>query len=319
VTKLTDARIVHAVRQAIRGMEGLHHETNGQMAARWGVTPRRIRQVLQRWRQTGEIPTLDPNRRPRGPPLTQDEKRRIADAWGRSPRGATKIWRDLRTQGVKIPKHQIHNFLRSRGWSTPNPRKQKKRSRVRYERAHTGSLLHGDWHRTSENDPHCILWLDDASRYVLAGGEFESATGELSIQTLQAALDQAAEWGLRIEQVNTDRGSQFAHNPGQGIEQGTTDFQAFLAGQGIQHVLSRAGNPQTNGKLERLWLEYDRHRDRFRTLDDWIAWNNDQIHDSLWLQVYETPTGAFQRKLPVEVLMGLQARLEAREVANAFI
>ncbi len=35
-------------------------------------------------------------------------------------------------------------------------------ARCRYEREHSGSLLR-DWHRTTENHPYAIVWLDDAS------------------------------------------------------------------------------------------------------------------------------------------------------------
>ncbi len=63
-------------------------------------------------------------------------------------------------------------------------------------------------------------------------------------------------------------------------------------------------HPQTNGKLERLWYEYDRHRWRFATLEEFIQWYNDQIHESLWVELYETPTEAWQRKMPEEVQLG---------------
>ncbi|MGH9896893.1 MAG: hypothetical protein ACREA0_33820, partial [bacterium] len=238
MTRLTDTRIAYAVAQAKRGMEGRPHETPGQMAARWGLTSRRVRQVIQTWRETGTVPTINPNRRPKAPPLTEDQKRAIADAYGRSPRGASKVYKSLSRAGIKIPKHKIHAYLRLQGWTRPNPKKQKRRTRIRYEREHSGSLIHGDWHRTNENSPHVILWLDDASRCVLSGGEYENATGELSIQTLDAALKQASQWGLDIRQVNTDRGAQFSHNPGQDIEQGVTQFQKYLHAKGIQHVLS---------------------------------------------------------------------------------
>ena len=69
-------------------------------------------------------------------------------------------------------------------------------------------------------------------------------------------------------------------------------------------------SPPTHGiKLERLWLEYDRHRWRYRTLAEWIEWYNDQIHDSLWVEVDETPREAWQRKMPPEVLLGLHLRI----------
>lgn len=63
-----------------------------------------------------------------------------------------------------------------------------------------------------------------------------------------------------------------------------------------------------NGKLERLWYEYDKQRWRFPSLQAFVEWNNDQIHDSLWTEVYETPREAFQRKLPTELLLGLHLR-----------
>ena len=63
--------------------------------------------------------------------------------------------------------------------------------------------------------------------------------------------------------------------------------------------------PPAHGiKLERLWYEYDRHRWRFATLEEFVRWYNDQIHESLWTEVYETPAEAWQRKMPEEVQLG---------------
>jgi putative transposase len=67
-----------------------------------------------------------------------------------------------------------------------------------------------------------------------------------------------------------------------------------------------------NGKAERLWLEYDRHRWRYATLDEFIEWKNDEIHGALWVEMFETPREAWQRKLPAENQLGLfLARVEA--------
>ena len=304
VTKLTDQRIAYACRQEAQGGGG---ETPKKMAARWGVTDRRIRQLLQRFRETRLVPKLNPRRRPPSPPLTDDQKRFIDEEWQRLRRGASKLYRALRKRGVAIPKMRIHTYLRQRGYTVPNPRKQKKRRRCRYEREHSGSLVHGDWHRTSEAHPECILWEDDASRFLLAGVEAPNGTAELSIECLDAAVGRAAEWGLPIRQVNTDQGSVFY------AQQGESEFERHLEELGIEHVVSRVNNPQTNGKLERLWYEYDRHRWRFPTLEAFIEWYNDQIHDALWQELYETPREAFQRKLPQEVLLGLHLRLSTEE------
>jgi putative transposase len=306
VTKLTNARIAHLVHQALGRAP---RETTGQMAARWGVTPRRLRQVLQRWRELGTVPVLDPRRRPPTPPLTEEQKRLLEQEWRHSPRGPTKLWKALARQGIRLPHQKVYLYAKSRGWTRPNPRKQKKRSRVRYERPHSGSLLHGDYHRTTDQHPYVILWEDDASRKVLAGGEFSENTAQHAIETLREAIAQAALWGLSIEQVNTDRGSEFFANPKAGGDPTDGQFQTFLREPGIRHVVSRVNNPQTNGKLERLWYEYDKHRWRYATLSEFIDWYNDQIHDALWAELFETPREAFQRKLPPEVLLGLHERM----------
>jgi putative transposase len=307
VTKLTDARLAYLVDQAQRGWDG---DTLPQMAARWAVTRRWLRKLLQRWRDSGVVPRLNPNRRPKGPPLTPEQLQLIVAEWERAPRGATQLWKALARRGVHLPHAKVHAYLRQQGWSVPNPRKQKPRRRCRYERDHSGSLLHADYHRTTEAHPHCILWLDDASRMILSGGEFAEATSEHAIETLAEALEVAARWNLTVREVNTDRGAQFYANRRLGADPGLGRFQRFLGERGIRHVVSRVNNPETNGKAERLWLEYDKLRWRFPTLRAWIDWKNDEVHGALW--DLETPREAFQRKLPPETLLGLHLeRVEA--------
>ena len=93
-------------------------------------------------------------------------------------------------------------------------------ARCRYEREHSGSLLHGDWHRTTENHPYAIVWLDDASRKILSGGEFDKATAEHSIETFREAQSEALEYNVEIREVNTDRGTQFFSNKKEGTSIG---------------------------------------------------------------------------------------------------
>jgi transposase InsO family protein len=269
------------------------------------------------------MPTLNPKRRPKGPALTIQDQEWIERARQATKRGARKIWLWLRKEGVRIPKHKIHAYATARKWSTPNRRKQKKRNRARYERDHSGSLLHGDWHRTSEKHPHAIIWIDDASRYAFSGGEFNEESGEWSIATFDQARDGAAQLGLRIQDVNTDRGSVFYANDKEDARSGWSEFERHLQRLGIRHVPSRPRNPQTNGKIERHWLEYDRHRWRFPNLHAFLDWYNDQVHDELWIDdqlgIYETPREALQRKLPMETLVHPQSRLaeETREPLTA--
>ena len=81
--------------------------------------------------------------------------------------------------------------------------------------------------------------------------------------------------------------------------------RSYLEEQGIIHVVSRKNNPQTNGKVERFWLEYNRHKWRFNSMDDFVRWYNSRIHDALWLEIGENPEKAFIRKAPPESLIGL--------------
>ncbi len=108
-----------------------------------------------------------------------------------------------------------------------------------------------------------IVWLDDASRYVLTGGEFKEATTENSIETFKIAQSAAFDLKMLIREVNTDRGTQFYSNK----NEGTCEFEKYLGSQFINHIpSSKRNNPQTNGKLERIWYEYDKHRWRFSSL-----------------------------------------------------
>ena len=100
------------------------------------------------------------------------------------------------------------------------------------------------------------MWLDDASRYALAGGEFKEATSEHSIEIFKNAQATAFDSNILIRHVNTDRGTQFYSNK----NEGTSEFEKYLALQSIRYIPSRKNNPHSNGKLERFWYEYDKQR-----------------------------------------------------------
>ena len=88
-----------------------------------------------------------------------------------------------------------------------------------------------------------------------------------------------------------------------------SQFEEYLKGKEIKFIPSRKSNPQTNGKLERLWYEYDRHRFSFDNMQDFIDWYNARIHGALWLEIGERPGEAFIRKLPPENLLGLFVKM----------
>ena len=70
-----------------------------------------------------------------------------------------------------------------------------------------GRRLSGNcWHTSKIDKKEVSAALDDSSRYVLAGDEFDAATGENSINIVEAVLDEYG-WIRKIEQAITDRGA----------------------------------------------------------------------------------------------------------------
>jgi len=263
------------------------HVVNGSITTRqaaeiYGVTIRRVQQLVKEYREKNIIHKQKKNRRPKTY-LTEEQKKIIDEVWNEMKVGARLLYYEIRRRGYKIPHNKIHLYLKETGRTIPNPKKQKKRKRCRYERKHSCSLIHGDWHRKSIEHPYAILWLDDASRFILAGGEFKEATTEHSIQTFTGAQKKAEQFNIEIKEVNTDRGVQFYSNGNK-----PSRFEKYLEKQGIKFIPSRKSNPQTNGKLERLWYEYDKHRFSFDSIDEFIEWYNNRIHGALWLEIGES-------------------------------
>ncbi|MCG2825377.1 MAG: hypothetical protein L6265_02150, partial [Thermoplasmatales archaeon] len=270
------------------------------------VSQRRVQQLAKKYSESGEIPKLNWNRRPRTY-LTEEQKQAIDRAWKETRLGSKLLYFELKEKrGTPVPKNKLIKYLKENGRSIPNPNKQKIRKRCRYERKHTCSLIHGDFHRRTENDPHAIAWLDDASRKIIAGDEFKDATAENAINTFKEAQKHIEEYNISIREVNTDRGSQFYCNKGEGQSQ----FEKYLDTQRIVFIPSRRNNPQTNGKLERFWYEYDKHRFRFNSFQEFVNWYNNRIHGALWLEYGENPNEAFTRKLPMESILGLFMKMD---------
>ena len=272
-----------------------------RIAIQYGVTTRRVRQLVAQYRRTGICPVPKQPGRKASAPLTAEEKKAIDTVWNETRLGARLLFRELRRRGYRIPHHKLNRYLLDTGRTVPNPRKQRKRSRCRYEREHSLSLIHGDWHRTGENHPYAIVWLDDASRMILSAGEFTEATTEHSIETLREAMLAASGYNSAIREVNIDRGSQFYSNHPDSV----SVFQQFLLDSGIRHIPSRRNNPQTNGKVERFWHEYDRHRWRFLSMHEFIVWYNNRMHGALWTDIAERPSEAIVRKLQPESILGM--------------
>jgi len=112
------------------------------------------------------------------------------------------------------------------------------------------------WHTDWKQLPDnrwIIAYMDDASRLIVGYGVFESERRE----------------------------------------KGTSQFEAYLAKNGIRHILCRVIHPQTKGKLERFYDVCEQKQHQFRSIDEYAQWKNTiKPHLSLNIEAFETPIQA---------------------------
>lgn len=149
--------------------------------------------------------------------------------------------------------------------------------------------------------------LDDASRKIVAAGEFDAETTKNALIVLKKAQKECLRW-YSIKAVLTDHGSQFCANKRDKSGYAEHWFELYLKVHHIRQVFCRVGHPQTNGKLEKFHHLYDVHRFRFDSLSKFVVWYNGRPHGALNLWEAESPDMAFVRKLWPEVWLGIAAR-----------
>ena len=84
-----------------------------------------------------------------------------------------------------------------------------------------------------------------------------------------------------MREVFTDRGTALFISVRKGPPRGESELTKFRADRRVRQVVTLPHNPRRNGKVERFWLEYDRHRWRFATLEEFIDFANDLLHGAL--------------------------------------
>ena len=106
MVKLTDKKIKRAVKQVIN-----KGESTEVVATIYGVSRRRIQQLVKYYRETGEYPMLDKKRRPKTH-LSDEEKRIIGDAYNGSFLGARLLRFHIQKHYKRnIPHNKIHQHL----------------------------------------------------------------------------------------------------------------------------------------------------------------------------------------------------------------
>jgi putative transposase len=199
-------------------------------------------------------------------------------------------------EGITLAHNQVYKVLKNKGLLHVSKKKRKRNTWTRFERKHSLSLWQTDWKKL-KNGNWIIAFKDDASRLIVAYGEFSNATAENSVKVL---IEGIKRYG-KPKAILTGRDVQFYSSDKKGKASGKTLFQLFLETNHIKHVLARVNHPQTCGKIERFFGEVQRRLyswNDFQTLDEVVEWYNNLLPNmSLRYEELETPAQAFKRKM----------------------
>lgn len=86
-------------------------------------------------------------------------------------------------------------------------------------------------------------------------------------------------------------------------------FKRYIERYGIKPILARVKHPQTNGKPERWFCEYQKHRLAFSSCEEFEEWHNNRLHGNLEFEHFETPEQVFKRKMRPEMHFAIGHRL----------
>ncbi len=296
VVKLTNKKVNYIIRYKTK------NDSTRNIARDMKISESTVKRVWMYWLKNHKPIPIKKFGRPKEE-VDEKSERLILEMHKEQQLGARRLEKIIKfKRGVQISHNKVHKVLLKHGLAKENENKKKRRKAwIRYERKHSLTAVHLDWHTSKVNGKEACVVIDDSSRYILSGGEFDSATAESSINLMQDTIDNYG-WIRDVEQAITDHGSQFYANKKDKNDESESQFEVFLVKNGINHIKARVKHPQTNGKVEKWYDLYERHRSKFETFTDFVNWYNTiRFHESLDTEHYlQTPWDAFWSRLPLE-------------------
>ncbi len=291
IVKLDNQKIAWIVNMKKRGTK------NSDIALVQKVSVRRVQQIYSEYKNTKNLPVLGRPGRP-SRPISSDEIRLVIQSHDIYRANALYLGKYIqKIHGVRINHNRIHRIMISEGMSAEQPRKKQRRKWIRYEREHSNSLWHTDWHEIKDprwKGRQLIVYEDDASRFVTGYGTFGGNTSEHSV----AVLDDAVRKHVRPASVLSDNGSPFTINTEPLDWNNPTSFEHYLMTHRIKHIRSRVRHPQTNDKLEKFFDIFERKVVYFDSISEFMEWyNNIRPHGALNLDEMETPVNAYYSRM----------------------
>lgn len=271
---------------------------NADIARIRRISTRRVRQLYSQYMESGTVPRLKEAGRPKAPDVTENERAIIKDAYERFRLCACYLELALSANGIKINHNRIHKVLREEGLAMNEPHKQRRRKWIRYEREHSNSLWHTDWHKIKDprwKDRWLVAYEDDASRLIAGFGVYETLTSGYSVEVLDRATK---EYG-KPASIISDHGSTFYAIESVAREKGLTAFEKHLLKNKIRFIMGRVDHPQTNGKIEKFFDIFEKKVKYFQSIEEFMQWYNEiRPHGALELERMQTPKQAFFEKMP---------------------
>lgn len=212
------------------------------IAEQQGVTPQWARKLVVKYKDVPIRNIVLKKPGPKAKPISPEEAENVRRAKETYGLGAVLLEQILAEEGQRMPHNRIHRILLQEGYAKKEPKKSRRRKWVRYERRHSHSLIHTDYFEVDGRE--VITYEDDASRCILAYGEFAGATTDNAIKVFDEMI---RKWEIVPRELISDHGSQFCED-----EDKEYRFRKHVQSCGTKHILARVKHPQTNGKQERL-------------------------------------------------------------------
>jgi putative transposase len=276
---------------------------NSEIARLQEISVSRVQQLSREYRRTGAVPVLKKAGRPKSPPLTEDERREVVEAYQRFRMCACYLQMALSSQGIHINHNRIHRVLREEGISVEEPHKSKRRKWIRYEREFSNSLWHADWHQIKDErwrGQWLIAYEDDASRLITGYGVYPTLTSSYSVEVLDRAIKRYG----RPKSILSDHGSTFCGVESKERERGLTEFERYLLREKVRFIMGRAYHPETNGKVEKFFDIFEKKVKFFSSIDEFMDWYDCvRPHGAFDISKLETPIKVFHDRLAEKSLL----------------
>lgn len=292
MSRLSKEQIEWIIRAKVNGKL-----TNKQIADVQGISVSRVQQLYREYKRTEIIHEQRKAGRHKQP-VPEEIKNKIIELYSKYRINASYIGRILREEGLHIDNNRINEVLKEAGFAMSEPRKWHRKKWIRYEREHSNSLWHVDWHMIK--DPRWKgLWLivyeDDSSRFITGYGIYPNPTSKYSVEILKKAIEKYG----KPEQILSDHGTTFYGVEADEREKGLTEFEEFLIKEKITFIVGRVDHPQTNGKVEKFFDIFEKKVKFFNTVDEFMNWYNFiRPHGAFDIERLETPAMIFYKRLP---------------------